>query len=925
MSTTCPKCHTDNPDDSKFCKECATPFPGAGGAVPTKTLETPLKGLAEGSTVAGKYKIIEVLGKGGMGIVYKAEDTKLKRTVALKFLSPELTRNSEAKERFILEAQAASALDHNNICTVHEIDESEGQMFIAMAYVEGQSLRERIIQGPLKLEEALDIAAQISAGLHEAHEKGIVHRDIKSSNIMITSKGQAMIMDFGIAKLSGETKITQTGTTMGTVAYMSPEQARGEKVDHKADIWSLGVVLYEMVIGQLPFKGDHEQAVMYSILNENPEPMTALRTGVPMELERIVSKSLQKDPAIRYQHTDDMLVDLRFLKENLTAFFKSPVVPGPTLTKLQAKPWKRVLPWGLFCLMTIASAILLWLWIRPTTSTRSNVSRFFLKIPYDQQYIPSFGQDIILSPDGRSFVYVGQGELDRQLLVRKMDQLDASPIPGTEGASSPFFSPDSQWVGYFSGVKLKKVSLMGGPPLTISDVSSPSGGTWDQNGMIIFGTNSSGLFQVSSTGGVPQSITTPDAEQGVTSHRWPDILPGDDAVLVTIWKSNMEDVSIGVANLKTGKVKSLMDMGTYPRYALTGHLVYGSPDGLLLAAPFDLSRLEVKGSVISLLDGIHITSDGPLYFTLSHNGSLVYLKGESLNYSVVMVDRQGIEQSLGKEQRTFRSPRFSPDGKQVAFGIRDGSSLDIWIFKLDYGPMTRLTFGTRDIYPTWTPDGERIVFSSGRTGDPDLYWKKADGSSDVELLFKAESPQYETSLSLDGKLLAYRETHPSTGMDIHVLPLEGERKPQPFLNTSFREVTPMLSPNGRWLAYASNESGRSEIYVRIFPDVGGGRWQVSTEGGQEPLWSRDGRELFYRSYDKKIVSVAVDIEPEFELGTRKILFEDVYVKRYQHSNYDIHPNNDRFVMVKPRDMQSVEMIVVLDWFEELKRLVPTEK
>jgi serine/threonine-protein kinase len=443
--------------------------------------------------------------------------------------------------------------------------------------------------------------------------------------------------------------------------------------------------------------------------------------------------------------------------------------------------------------------------------------------------------------------------------------------------------------------------------------------------MIIFGTSTSGLFQVSSAGGVPQSITTPDAEQGVVSHRWPDILPGDEAVLFTIWKSSLEDVSIGVVNLKTGEVKRLMEMGTYPRYAISGHLVYGSPDGSLLAAPFDLSRLELKGSVISLLDDIHITSGGPLNFTVSHNGSLVYIKGESTYYRIVMVDRQGVEQSLGKEYSGFRSPRFSPDGKQVACEFFDGSSYNIWIYKLEHGPLTRLTFGNNDYYPTWTPDGERIVFSSSRGGERDLYWKKADGSGDAELLFTAENAQWETSLSPDGKLLVYREVHPSSGRDIWVMPLEGERKAQPFLISSFSENTPMISPNGRWLAYTSNESGGIQVYVRTFPDVSGGRWQASTEGGQEPVWSRDGRELFYRSRDNKIVSVSVKTDPVFELGTRKILFEDVYLKRYQHSNYDVHPDNNRFLMIKPSTIKLAEMFVVLNWFEELKRLVPTKK
>ena len=356
--------------------ECATPFPGAVGAALTKTLETPVKGLTPGAIISGKYKIVEVLGRGGMGVVYKAEDIKLRRTVALKFLAPELTREKEAKDRFILEAQTASALNHPNICTVHEIDESESQMFIALAFLEGESLKQRIAQGPLKIDEAVNISAQIATGLFEAHEKGIVHRDIKSSNIMITPKGQAVIMDFGIAKLAGETRLTRTGATMGTVAYMSPEQSRGEKVDHKTDIWSFGIVLYEMILSQLPFKGDHEQAVMYSILNENPEPLTALRTGVPMELERIVVKALQKDPAKRYQHTDEMLVDLKYLKENLTTFLKSPIVQEPSPSKFQPKRWKRLLPWGVAILMALLAFVFQSKLTRQSSLEGENVYRF---------------------------------------------------------------------------------------------------------------------------------------------------------------------------------------------------------------------------------------------------------------------------------------------------------------------------------------------------------------------------------------------------------------------------------------------------------------------------------------------------------------------------------------------------------------------
>lgn len=927
MATKCPKCQFDNPEDTRFCGNCAAPLkPDKEIPVPhTKTLQTPIREFTKGSTVASRYEIIEELGRGGMGVVYKAKDTKLKRTVALKFLSPELTRDSEAKERFIHEAQTASALDHPNICTVHEIDEDEGQMFIAMAYIEGQSLREKVKAGPLKLDEALDIAVQVAEGLFEAHEKGVVHRDIKSANIMVAAKSQAKIMDFGVAKLAGQTRFTRTGATMGTVAYMSPEQARGEKVNHRTDLWSLGVVLYEMVIGQLPFKGDHEQAAMYSILNEEPEPITGMRTGVPMELERIVNKALTKDPAARYQHADDMLVDLRLLKDNITAFLKSPIIKAPAFAKPQPKRWKRALPWSLAVLMVVIVFVAIWQWKRITSSTGGDVTRFTLAITANQRFVHVSGAGAALSPDGTGLVYTGQGETERQLYVRKMDQLEASPIPGTEGAYMPFFSPDSLWVGFLTTGKLKKVALAGGPPLTISEVSvSPAGASWGQNEMIIFGSYSSGLFHVSSSGGIPQNITTPDAEKGVTSHRWPEILPGGKAVLFTIWTGSLNEASIGVASLETGEVKPLLEEGTYPRYTHTGHVVYGGTDSSLLAAPFDPTRLELTGPRISFLENIDVKGGGAANFTISRNGSLVYLRGSSYNLVIVMTDRQGNEQSLIKEEQGFRAPRFSPDGKRVAVRIYDGGTYDIWVYELEHGPLTRLTFEGINFYPIWTPDGKRVAFISDRAGTYDLYWKKADGSSAAEPLLTAEFGQLGTSFSPDGKLLVYRETHPNTGRDIWILPLEGERKPQPFLNTSFNEGSAMLSPDGRLLAYTSDESGKDEVYVRTFPDPGGGRWQVSTGGGTEPLWSRDRRELFFRSMNK-IMSVTIETEPMFKVGNREVLFEDVYEKTPWHTNYDIHPDNKRFVMVKSPEKISTEMIVVLNWLEELRRLVPTKK
>jgi serine/threonine-protein kinase len=643
-------------------------------------------------------------------------------------------------------------------------------------------------------------------------------------------------------------------------------------------------------------------------------------------MERIVNKALTKDPAVRYQHADDMLVDIRLLRDNITAFLKSPLVKVPAISKPQPKRWKRALPWGIAVLMTIMAAISLQKLEDITSSTGGDVTRFALAIPPGQRHVPLTGPGIALSPDGKYLVYTGQGKVTNQLYVRKMDQLDVSPIPGTDGAYTPFFSPDSQWVGFFAGGKLKKVSIKGGPPLTltISEVSGePRGATWGQNDIIIIG-SFYGLLKVSSLGGVPQNITTPDAEKGVFAHRWPEILPGGKAALFTIWRGDLENTGIGLADLETGEVKQLLEGGVCPRYAPTGYIVYAGADGSLLAAPFDIKKLDVDGPVISLLENINVKSGGAANFTFSHSGLLAYFRGPVSNRRIVRVDRQGQEQSLTKELRYFQAPSISPDGKRVAVGISGEGKQDIWIYELDHGPLTRLTFEGSNLYPSWTPDGRRIAFSSNRAGTYDLYWKQADGSGAAEPLLTAEFNQFDISFSADGKLLVYREVHPDTGRDIWILPLEGEREPRPYLKTSFNEYTPMLSPDGRWLAYTSDESGVNEIYVRDISDSVGGRWQVSTGGGTESLWSRDGRELFYRSGNRVMVA-SIETEPIFKVQTRNVLFEDVYIKWRVHTAYDIHPDNERFVMIMEPPETTSEMIIVLNWFEELRRVVPKEK
>jgi len=869
--------------------------------------------------IADRYVIERELGAGGMATVYLAHDLKHDRKVALKVLRPELAAVIGA-ERFLQEIKVTANLQHSHILPLYDSGAAEGFLFYVMPYVEGETLRTKIDrEKQLGVDEAVGLTRAVAAALEHAHKQGVVHRDIKPENILLR-EGDPLIADFGIALAvshAGGNRLTETGLSIGTPHYMSPEQAMGDReLDARSDVYSLAAVLYEMLTGEPPYTGSTAQAIVARVITEEPRSITLQRRTVPPHVADAVHKALNKLPADRFS--------------SAVSFAEALVTPGyvtPSHTRAGtatlATPQRR--DWRLFALagsLVVAVAVAVLGWMRSTPVP--GVARFVVSLPADQNIANRIGTTLAIAPDGSRLVYVGPSETGTQLWLRAMGDLQATPIPGTAGAYSPFFSPDGQRVAFFtvggSTPELRVVSLTGGPPITLTDSVAPLGGSWSDDGYLYVSkllTPNDGIARVSAAGGELELLALPDTA-ATREYHWPDALPGGHGVLLTSSASSNTDADIGVLDLATGEVETIL-RGVAARYVAPGWIVYTRADGALLAAPFDARRLEATGPSSPLLEGVVLKSQGASEFTVSRTGTLVYLTGDAETDQLTWVQRDGAEHIVDATLRqAFSSAALSPEGQRIALSYTDENGENLWLYDLGQATMSRLSFGgDLNERAAWHPDGRFITYMSNADGPRALYTVPADGSAPSTLTLSAERNIQEADWSRDGKVLVYREgPGGSTVRDVLYRRAGDDTTRYEFLATTFDELNPKLSPDGRWLAYISNESGRDEVYVRPFPGPGG-RWQVSTAGGTEPLWAHSGRELFYRSADDQLVRAEVMSGSGFVVGARTPLFSvESYKSDRNHTLYDVSPDDQRFLMIKSGG-GSRQVIVVLNWFGEV--------
>ena len=880
-------------------------------------------------TKLGRYEIRSQLVAGGMGEVYRARDTELGREVAVKVLPSSFSADLDRLHRFQQEACAAGALNHPNILSIYDVGKHDESPYVVSELLEGETLRKRIAGSPLAQRRAIDYALQIAHGLAAAHEKGIIHRDLKPDNIFITNDGRVKILDFGLAKLTqldgnqAQTEIptrrvdTDPGVVMGTVGYMSPEQLKGRAVDQRSDIFSFGAILYEMLSGRRAFHGESAAETMSAILKEDPPELSDTNKTVSPALERLVSHCLEKNSQARFHSARDLAFALEALSGSAPTSAQTTVVSAITARKLT----RRELIFASVAALAIVAlvAALTFSYFR-RTPTEARAVRLLINPPEKTGFGP-----FAISPDGLRLAFVTTDDSGKSVLwVRPLDSITAQPLPGTEEATLPFWSPDGRFIGFFAGGKLKKVEVSGGTVQTLCNSAVPRGGTWNQDGTILFApTPNEPIFQVSAAGGTPIPLTKLDPSHQESSHRWPYFLPDGRHFLYAI-NGGPQSQGIYVRSLDGRESRRLLNIAnSVVAYGAPGFLLFRQ-ESTLMAQAFDADKLQLSGEPFPVAEQVgYDVASFQTFFSVSQTGVLVYSSGSYGNSQLTWVDRSGKEIGLLEGPGNFIRPWLSPDGKRVAVdGVDPQGNRDVWLLDLATGQPTRFTFDpAQELFAVWSPDGSRILFSSDRDGPRHIYQKPATGAGKEELLLKTDDNKFPTDWSADGRFIVYTVNDPKTKLDVWVLPMFGDQKPFPFLQTEANERNGRFSPDGRWIAYTSDESGINQIYVQTFP-ASGGKWQVSTRPGYFVTWRHDGTELFYVASDKKMMAVNVRSEgANFKNGQPMPLF-DLRVPSFNAAvtQFAVTPDGQKFLVSNAvGGLNTGPITVVLNWTADLKR------
>ena len=890
-------------------------------------------------TTLGPYQVTAKIGEGGMGEVWQARDTTLDRDVALKVLPEAFTSDPDRLARFEREAKVLASLNHPNIGSIYGLEEAEGVRALVLELVEGPTLADRIKQGPIPIDEALPIAKQIAEALEAAHEQGVIHRDLKPANVKVKDDGTVKVLDFGLAKafqpdpasaaaansptISLTAAATQMGMVIGTAAYMSPEQAKGKIADKRADVWAFGVVLYEMLSGGKAFAGETVSETLADVMKSEPR-WEVLPADLPPALSNLVRRCLEKDPTERVRDIGDVRLAMNGAFETTV----SPSSEPAATPKLHV--WQRPVTVAV-CVAAalVIGGLAVWALTRPAPD---RVVRFPMPLAGGLTFSGTGRPIVAIAPTGDRVAFTAGGGF----WLRPLDQMDATLVSGSEGARNPFFSADGQRLGFYAANQLKRVSVSGGAPVTLGAAENPWGATWGADDTILFG-QSDGIWRVPGTGGTPElAISVEDVE----AVHGPQMLPGGDLVLFTLrpaGAASWDASQIVVQSLAGGERTVLIEGGRDARYVPTGHLVYAL-DGTLLAQVFDLDQRTMRGGPVALVEGVRMSAGqtGAAMFSVSGDGALVYVPGSAGSAGerrLVWVDRQGQEEFLNVAAARYTRPRISPDGTRVAAEIvgDDGTSA-IWVADATRGTLSRVTAGEASS-PVWTADGQQVVFASLGDGEPGLFRQSADGTGDVERLVTIEATVRAGNWSPDGSRLVFDMLRGSA-VDIGVLTMEGERSWTPLLETDAREFGPVISPDGQWIAYVSDDTGGLEVYVQRFPELGL-RQPISTDGGMDPIWSPDGRALFYLGTrggggPDEMAVVTIDPGPPLSVGTPEVLFEHAPYVRGQGRGrqYDVDPDGQRFLIVSDAASGArgaaltPQINVVLNWHQELKARVP---